>query len=146
MKKANPAKAFMMRYRAAKIKTAALERAIDEAREMATNTTVPLKEVSVQTSGGGEMIANAVIKMVDAEEILERMRADARRTMYDVMQAISAVKDPVQQTVLIEKYINGKTLEEIKDRIHYETRMTQIIHGRALWAVYQYMKESGVAE
>lgn len=144
MKKANPAKLYLMRYRAAKAKAAALERAIAQARELATNTTVPLKEVSVQTSSGGEMLANAVIKMVDAEAILTQMQAETRRTMYDVMQAISAVKDQTQQVVLIEKYINGQTLEEIKDRIHYESRMTQIIHGRALWAVQKYLRENGI--
>ena len=144
MKKANPAKSYLMRYRAAKAKAAALERAIAQARELATNTTVALKEVSVQTSSGGEMLANAVIKMVDAEAILAQMQAETRRTMYDVMQAISAVKDQTQQVVLIEKYINGQTLEEIKDRIHYESRMTQIIHGRALWAVQKYLREEGI--
>ena len=97
MKKANPAKLYLMRYRAAKAKAAALERAIAQARELATNTTVPLKEVSVQTSSGGEMLANAVIKMVDAEAILAQMQAETRRTMYDVMQAISAVKDQTQR-------------------------------------------------
>ena len=144
MKKANPAKVYLSRYRAARAREAALVDAIEQARELATNTTVPVKEISVQTSGGGEMIANAVIKIVDAEKLLADMRAESRRIMYDVTQAISAVADPVQQTVLIEKYLNGKTLTEIQSRIHYETRMTQIIHGRALWAVQKYLKERGV--
>lgn len=144
MKKANPAKLYLSRYRAARAREAALVDAIEQARELATNTTVPLKEISVQTSGGGETIPNAIIKIVDAEKLLADMRAESRRIMYDVTQAISAVSDPVQQTVLIEKYLNGKTLTEIQSRIHYETRMTQIIHGRALWAVQKYLKERGV--
>ena len=143
MRKQNPAKIFLSRYRAERAKEAALVRAIEEARELATNTTVPLKEVSVQTSGGGEMIANAVIKAVDAEKLLAEMRAEARKTMYEITQAISAVPDSTQKAVLVEKYINGKTLDEIKDVIHYETRMTQIIHGRALWAVQKYLEGKG---
>lgn len=142
--KQNPAKAFLMRYRALSHKCAALERAIRAAMENATNTTVALKEVCVQTSGGGEMMANAVVSAIDATKILEEQRQEARAVMWEIMEAIKAVPDEVQQTVLIEKYINGRTLAQIQQDIHYEKRNTIIIHGRALWEVWQYMKRKGL--
>ena len=142
--KQNPAKAFLMRYRALSHKCAALERAIRAAMENATNTTVALKEVCVQTSGGGEMMANAVVSAIDATKILEEQRQEARAVMREIMEAIKAVPDEVQQTVLIEKYINGRTLAQIQQDIHYEKRNTIIIHGRALWEVWQYMKRKGL--
>ena len=43
----NPAKAYLMRYRGLKLKCGALERAIREAMENATDTTVALKEICV---------------------------------------------------------------------------------------------------
>lgn len=144
MKKVNPAKTYLMRYRAAKSRAAALETAIREAYDAATNTTVALKEICVQTSGGGEATANAVIRMVDAEKLLSDMRAESLRDLTEISIAIGTVKDPVQQTVLIEKYINGKSLDEIKSLIGYEIRNTQIIHGRALWAVKQYLERKGM--
>ena len=144
--KQNPAKAFLMRYRALKLKCAALERAIREAMENATNTTVALKELCVQTLGGGEMMANAVINAVDATKVLDEQRREAQGVMCEIMDAIKSVPDEVQQTVLIEKYINGRTLQEIQTDIHYEKRNTIIIHGRALWEVWQYMKRKGLCE
>ena len=144
--KQNPAKAFLMRYRALKLKCAALERAIREAMENATNTTVALKEICVQTSGGGEMMANAVINAVDATKVLDEQRREAQGVMCEIMDAIKSVPDEVKQTVLIEKYINGRTLQEIQTDIHYEKRNTIIIHGRALWEVWQYMKRKGLCE
>ena len=144
MKKTNPAKTYLMRYRAAKARAAALETAIFEAYADATNTTVALKDVCVQTSGGGEATANAVIKMADAETLLSEMRAESLKDLTEISIAIGTVKDPVQQTVLIEKYINGKSLDEIKYLIGYEIRNTQIIHGRALWAVKQYLEKKGL--
>ena len=141
----NPAKSFLMRYRALSHKCAALERAIRTAMENATNTTVSLKEVCVQTSGGGEMMANAVVSAIDATKYLEEMRQDASKTMREIMDAIKAVPDETQQTVLIEKYVNGRTLQQIQQDIHYEKRNTIIIHGRALWEVWQYMKKHGLA-
>ena len=144
--KQNPAKAYLMRYSALKVKCAALERAIRQAFENATNTTVALKEICVQTSGGGEMMANAVVNAIDATAILEEQRNNCQQIMREIMDAINSVPDEVQQTVLIEKYINGRTLQQIQNDIHYEKRNTIIIHGRALWEVWQYMKRKGLCE
>ena len=144
--KQNPAKAFLTRYRALERKCAALERAIRAAMENATNTTVALKEVCVKTSGGGEMMANAVISAVDATRVLEDQRQEAAGVMREIMDAIRAVPDETQQAVLIEKYINGRTLAEIQKDIHYEKRNTIIIHGRGLWEVWQWMKKRGLCE
>ena len=141
----NPAKAYLMRYRGLKSKCAALERAIRAAFEDATNTTVALKEICVQTSGGGEMMANAVVKAMDATTLLEEQRRECQTVMAEIMDAIKSVPDDVQQTVLIEHYINGRTLADIQTDIHYEKRNTVIIHGRALWEVWQYMKRKGLS-
>ena len=136
----------MSRYRGLQSKCAALERAIRSAFENATNTTVALKEICVQTSGGGEMMANAVINAVDATSMLEERRKECQSIMREIMDAIESVPDELQQAVLIEHYINGKTLAEIQTDIHYEKRNTLIIHGRALWQVWQYMKRKGLCE
>ena len=144
--KQNPAKAYLMRYRALQVKCAALERAIRAAMENATNTTVALKEICVKTSGGGDMMANAVVSALDATKLLEDQRQEASKTMCEIMDAIKSVPDDVQQTVLIEKYINGRTLQQIQNDIHYEKRNTIIIHGRALWEVWQWMKKRGLCE
>ena len=142
----NPAKAYLMRYRALKLKCAALERAIRAAFEDATNTTVALKEICVQTSGGGEMMANAVVNAMDATSMLEDQRRETQRVMREIMDAIESVPDETQQAVLIEHYINGRTLQDIQKDIHYEKRNTIIIHGRALWEVWQWMKRKGLCE
>lgn len=142
----NPAKGYLTRYRALQAKCAALERAIREALENATNTTVALKEICVQTSGGGEMMANAVVNAIDATRLLDQQRQEAQTVMREIMDAIKSVPDEIQQTVLIEKYINGRTLQDIQADIHYEKRNTIIIHGRALWEVWQYMKRKGLCD
>lgn len=142
----NPAKAYLMRYRALQCKCNALERAIRRAMESATNTTVALKEVVVQTSGGGEMMANAVISAIDATKVLEEEKQEAAAVMREIVDAIHSVPGEIMQTVLIEKYVNGRTLQQIQSDIHYEQRQTITIHGRALWFVWQYMKRKGLCE
>ena len=81
-----------------------------------------------------------------ATAYLDEQRQEALRVMREIMDAIKSVPDDVEQTVLIEHYINGRTLNEIQKDICYEKRNTIIIHGRALWHVWQYMKEKGVCE
>ena len=142
----NPAKAYLLRYRGLQSKCRALETAIRSAFENATNTTVALKEICVQTSGGGEMMANAVVNAIDATEMLEDRRKECQKVMREIMEAIDSVPDEVQQTVLIEHYINGKTLADIQTQIRYEKRNTIIIHGRALWHVWQFMKRKGLCD
>ena len=142
----NPAKAFLSRYRACRAKCAAIERAIREALEDATNTTITLKEVCVQTSGGGERMAESVIKAVDATAYLAEQREESLKVMREIMEAIKGLPDETEQTVLIEKYINGKTLAEIQTDIHYEKRNTISIHGRALLGVWHYMRKKGLCE
>ncbi len=142
----NPAKAYLLRYRGLKTKCAALERAIREAFESATNTTVALKEICVQTSGGGEMMANAVVSAIDATALLEQRRRECQDVMREIMDAIDSVPDATQQTVLIERYINGKPFAEIQRLIHYEQAHTARIHGRALRAVWEWMKKRGLCD
>jgi hypothetical protein len=145
-KTTNPAKAYLLRYRGLKAKCAALERAIRSAFEDATNTTVALKEICVQTSGGGEMMANAVVNAMDATALLEDRRRECQTALREIMDAIESVPDEVQQAVLIEHYVNGKKLADIQTEICYEKRNTIIIHGRALWNVWQYMKRKGLCD
>ena len=142
----NPAKAYLQRYRGLQSKCAALERAIRAAFEDATNTTVTLKQICVQTSGGGEMMANAVVNALDATAMLEDYRKQTQKALREIMDAIESVPDAVQQTVLIEHYVNGRTLADIQTDICYEKRNTIIIHGRALWSVWQWMKRNGLCE
>lgn len=142
----NPAKAWLMRYKGEKAKCAALERAIRAAFEEATNTTVSLKEICVQSSGAGEMMANAVVSAVDAAAMLEDRRRECQTVMKEIMEAIDSVPDAVQQTVLIEHYVNGRTLQDIQADIHYEHRNTARIHGRALWNIWQWMKARGICD
>ena len=144
MEMTNPAKAYLLRYRGLKWKCAALERAIRDAFDDATNTTITLKEVCVQTSGGGKIMENAVINAVDATAILEDRRRECQQVMREIMEAIESVPDEIQKTILIEHYINGRTLQDIQKDICYEKRNTIIIHGRALWNVWQWMKRNGV--
>ena len=91
-------------------------------------------------------MANAVVNVIDATKVLEDRRKEALRVMSEIMDAIKSVPDDVQRVILIEKYVNGRTLQDIQNDVHYEKRNMVILHGRALWEVWQFMKRKGISE
>lgn len=139
----NPAKAFLRQYRARKIRMESLSREIEKARERALSVTVRPKEVNVQGSHAAfDTMAEAVCKAADASETLYAEYQECNRVLVQIMQAISAVPDEMQKTVLTLRYVEGLDWISISERIGYEERQTFIIHGRALWAVKQWMLKS----
>lgn len=138
----NPAKAYLRRYRAALQRAESLQRAIDEARNMAISISVQLKPDKVQTSGGHDLMESAIIRAADATVVLDEQLKGANAVLTEVLEAISAVPDEMQKTVLTLRYVEGLPWISVSERIHYEERMTFMIHGKALIAVNEWLKKS----
>ena len=148
MKEENPAKTFLRSYRAQLIRVDALRRAIDEAMERATDISVQLKPIMVQSNGVHDRMAEDVCKAADASSILIDELKKATAALNDVAIAIASVPDEMEKTVLTMRYIEGLDWITIAERIHYEERQTFIIHGRGLLAVNKWIarvQENAVA-
>ena len=137
----NPAKAFLRQYRARKIRMESLSREIEKARERALSVTVRPKEINVQGSHAAfDSMAEAVCKAADASETLYAEYQECNRVLVQIMQAISAVPDEMQKTVLTLRYVEGLGWLDISEKIGYEISNTYILHGRALWSVRKWME------
>ena len=137
----NPAKAFLRQYRARKIRMESLSREIEKARERALSVTVRPKEINVQGSHAAfDSMAEAVCKAADASETLYAEWQECNRVLVQIMEAISAVPDEMQKTVLTLRYVEGLDWLAIQDKIGYERTQTLVIHGRALWTVRKWME------
>ena len=137
----NPAKAFLRQYRARKIRMESLSREIEKARERALSVTVRPKEINVQGSHAAfDSMAEAVCKAADASETLYAEYQECNRVLVQIMEAISAVPDEMQKTVLTLRYVEGLGWLDISEKIGYEISNTYILHGRALWSVRKWME------
>ena len=138
----HPARAFLRRYRAMCIRQDALLRAIDEAHDRAMSCTVRLKSIHV-TGGSGayDRMAEDVVWMVDAETQLWTNLQTLRCSLAEVLEAIDAVQDEAQKTVLTLRYINGYGWPAIQEYMHYERTQAYVIHGWALQAVKKWMEQ-----
>lgn len=137
----NPAKTYLKRYRACIYRVKSLERAIDEATARATSITVRLKPISVQNGNTVyDQMAEEVCKIADITVELREEAEKAWEVLAEILKAIDAVPDEMQKTVLTLRYVEGLNWMQISEKIGYEISNTYILHGRALWAVNQWMK------
>ena len=138
----NPAKVFLLRYKALSGRVDALQRAIDEALARATNTGITLKEIKVLSSPAEhDPMARDVCSAVDACEILYKYKAEAETALREILAAIDSLKDERQKEVLTRRYINGDEFPEIMAQIGYERTQAYVIHGRALIEINKWLKE-----
>ena len=145
----NPAKTYLRRYRALDARQESLQRAIDAAYDRAYSCTARLKPVTV--TGGSwayDRMAEDVAKIADETEQLKAERDKVSAALEEILQAIDAVSDEEQKTVLTLRYIEGLEWEEICRRLirqlHCSERKIFKLHGRALWNVFKWMEENNV--
>lgn len=144
MKQDNPAKVFLRRYRAICGRVDALQRAIDEALERATNTGVTLKEVKVLSSPAEhDPMARDICNAVDACDLLYREKAEAGVALREILHVVGSLKDERQKEVLTRRYINGDAFPDICEAMHYEKTQVFVIHGRALVEVNKIIAKEG---
>lgn len=142
----NPAKVFLRRYKSLCGRVDALQRAIDEALERATNTGVTLKEIKVLSSPAEhDPMARDVCSAVDACEILYRFKEQAETSLQEILTAIDSLKDERQKELLTRRYISGEGFPEICEAMHYEKTQVFVIHGRALVEVNKWLEKKALS-
>ena len=140
MKKAiNPAKAYLMRYRALILRQDSLIRAIDAAHDRAYSITAAIGGDRVQVSARDRM-ADDIIRALEATEQLIECKFETDKALAEILQAINAVADQMGHTILLMRYVEGLSWRDIQERTHYEKSQVFIIHGKALWTVNRWLE------
>lgn len=137
----NPAKAFLRRYTGLCGRVDALDRAINQAMERATNTALTLKEIKVLSSPAEhDQMAEDIVSAVDACEILYRFKAEAEAALREILCAIDSLTDERQKELLTLRYVNGESFDRINELMHYEKTQVFVIHGRALIEINKWLE------
>lgn len=117
------AKEYLMQYRDAMRRAKAIADHIDDLRAMCEQ---------LKTEDGHKVeLGKAVAELVDAQE---RAKAEVDRLTaleQEIVQTIERIVEPYQ-TLLYERYINGKTFEQIAVYMTYSWRQIIRLHGQAL--------------
>jgi len=129
------AKEYLMQYRRAACRVDAAAEHLAQLRAAAECITP-----NYGISGGvvhqtGDKLGAAVAKLVDAENRVSDELELLEATERDVISTIGKITDETLHTLLYERYINGKTWEQIAVALNYSYRQTTRMHGAALIAV-----------
>lgn len=69
------------------------------------------------------------------ERRIDRMIDKLFQIKQEIIAAIECVNEPVYRTLLIKRYLNFKTWEQIAVEMNYSYRQTVRLHGKALQEV-----------
>lgn len=65
-------------------------------------------------------------------ELIEKRIDELYKIKYEILQAINSLDDSILRSILIARYINFKTWEEIAENLHYACRHIMRLHAKAL--------------
>lgn len=120
-----------MQYRQAVRRVKAAQDHLTELRAIAEHITPNYGS----TGGGqacGDKLGDAVARIVDAEARVDAEIELLIATEREIDRVIKSVDDDKLRTLLYERYINGKTWEQVAVRMNYSYRHTTKLHGTAL--------------
>ena len=138
----NPAKEFLNRYRHLVQRRESLLREIDMIRARATSTSVRIKDVNVLSSSRiHDQMAEDAALLADSTAALDALVKEIDLALREILEAIAAVDDEKQKTVLTLRYIEGLSWQHVQEGMAYEHTQVMVIHGRALLKVKEWIKE-----
>lgn len=134
-KRMNPAKTYLMKYRALLLRYEELTENIRTLEARATNTAARIKAANVQSGSVQDTIGDVAVAVADAENMLSDTVREIAVEMKGILRTIETVPDEMQKTILTKRYISGKSWSVICGEIGYEKTKVFEMHGWALVAV-----------
>ena len=125
-------KEYLQQYRDAVRRATAAQDHLSELRAMAERITPNYSGEGGGSHQSGDKLGAAVARIVDAETVVDAEISLLIATAREVENTIKSVKDSTLRTLLYERYINGKTFEQIAVQLNYSWRQTCRLHGVAL--------------
>ena len=122
---------YLSRYRklGKRIEQLSTERAMWLSR--ACKTTQTISDMP-KAKNGAQGDSGEVAQYVEIGEEITRELRDLHRLCREIRAVITTLEDDTLQTLMLYRYINGMTFEEIAVRMHYSWRQVYRKHGEAL--------------
>ena len=124
-------KAYLMRYLYAKCRFQDLSDEMIRIRSDAERITPMITDMP----GGARVsdrIANAVERLTACADELEQEAENMRQAMQEIYAVIRKVPDDTMRRLLLLRYIDGYTWEQVAVMMNYSYRNICYLHGKAL--------------
>lgn len=124
------AKEYLNRYRLLNAEITAKREQANSIRELAE--TVSHFSDGVGGNGGGDKVGRNAAKLVDLENEIIAETNKLVELKREIESTIAVIDDPTLRQLLILKYINGLTWEQVAERLNKSWRHTMRLHKIAL--------------
>lgn len=141
----HPAKVYLRQYADMKLRRDDLRDELQSIRENATRATSRLTAERVSGTSARDGMANAVIRAMEAEKRLESMILHITEALEMRARVIEMMEDEDEKTLLTERYIAGRSWEEIQSRLFLGRTAAFKLHGHALnhfWEKFSLLNEN----
>lgn len=105
---------------------------IYQLKTMVCSISVSMNKDKVQTSQGNDILGNAVAKIIDLENEINKAIDAYIDKKEQIISQIDSIQDIMEYQVLFSRYIEFKTFEQISVDNNYSVRQILRIHGNAL--------------
>ena len=125
------AKEYLSQYKLLNSKINDRLEQLENLQSMALRIT-PVQGDGSAHSGSSDKIGSIVAKIVDLERAINSDIDRLIKLKMNIESVIKSVNDDVLETLLIKRYINCKTFEQIAVEMHYTYQWVCVLHGKAL--------------
>lgn len=129
------AKEYLMQYRRA-------EQEIDRLLEEKARWTALAEKMTPSLSGipggagGGDRLGETVAKIVDLEREIGAKVDELVEHYRKIGEVVSQISDAKEREVLLRRYIQGQSWEEIGERMGVTERWVYQVHKRAIFSLH----------
>lgn len=134
------AKEYLQQIRKADIMINYKQQQLDELRSLATSITSAMNPDKVQSSCVSDKVGDAVAKIVDLQNEINRDIDKLVDLKKEVMKVIDKL-DATSLELIYSRYFEFKTWEQIVCQMNYSCQWIWKLHGEALKKVSKLMKE-----
>lgn len=105
---------------------------LDSLKALTTSITPTLKEINVQSNGSQDRLGDTMAKIIDLQrEINDKIDEYVNRKL-EAIRLINKLEDDISINILIQRYINYKSWDEIAESLSYTRQGVIKKHGKAL--------------
>lgn len=101
-------------------------------KDIALGITASVEGERVQSSGGQDKMANAIVKCVDMEAEINNLVDELINAKKSVIATIEQLDSPTEYDILHKRYIQYMPLQEIAEKYNRDYTTITTTHGRAL--------------
>lgn len=135
----HPAIVYLRQYAAMKLRRDDLKEELLSIRENATRATSRYTAERMSGTGKKDGMANAAVRAVEVEQKVERCIRNIEEALAIRVWIIEQMQDEREKTLLTERYISGRSWEDIQNRLFLGRTAVFKLHGYALqhfWEIY----------